>query len=105
MWLELDGTWFNTDTVAVVRAAGLGKDKTAAIIYTIGQNVMDGGFLVNVPVAGVVEQLREARFLEIVERLDAEQDAEEQLEEELQIARDEEASDVIEPPLDHAPRY
>jgi len=104
MWLELAETWFNTDAITAVRAAALGKSKTHSIIYCIGHSPVDGGFLVAVPIHSVVEQLRDARFMEIVERLDDEQEAEEQIEE---AAEPPEAEvEKVEPPETGSPlRY
>jgi len=78
MWVKLGDTYFETDLIAAVRPAGLGKDSSATIIHTAGQSAVDSGYLIEMPIEKVMDKLRDARLDEIAEMIMAEHEAEEE---------------------------
>ena len=68
VWIELDGQYFNSELVAVVRRAG---EKKSAIFLS-GSSPVDGGFLVSLSVDEVMQAVREARLLELAGMIDTE---------------------------------
>jgi enoyl reductase-like protein len=81
-WLEFGKDWFQSDLIFAVRRVGKGKTQTT--IFPVGASPVDGGYLVQVPTAEVMDRLRQARTMELVDLLnddaDADADAEEVVE-------------------------
>lgn len=61
--IQLGDYYFNLERIAAFRASTLDKDQT--IVFTQGQSAADAGFLVDLPVDEVLEELEKARLIEV----------------------------------------
>jgi hypothetical protein len=67
MWINLNDIWVNSDHVAVVRESGLDSDQT--VLFTTGQSAMDSGYLIDMPIEDVIEQLQSIAHHELAAQL------------------------------------
>jgi hypothetical protein len=70
MWIDLDGSKFNTDHIAAVRPVA--DDDDQCVLFTVGQSALDQGFLVNLGIDEVFTAIQHARLVEIAGMLDSE---------------------------------
>jgi hypothetical protein len=63
MWIDIDGSKFNTDHIAVVRPVA--DDDDCCVLFTVGQSATDQGFLIELGIDEVFTSIQHARLVEI----------------------------------------
>ena len=61
MWIDIDGSKFNTDHIACIRPVDADSDNDdddQCVIFMTGQSAMDGGFLIDLPLDEVFEAVQ-----------------------------------------------
>ena len=71
MWIDLDGSKFNTDHIAVVRPVA--DDDDQCVVFTVGQSATDQGFLVEMSIEDVFTVIQHARLVEIAGMLESDE--------------------------------
>ncbi len=77
MWVDIAGSKFNTDAIAVVRPINNDDDddndddgddeQDQCVIFTTGQSSLDAGFLIDLPIDEVFAILQNAKMIELAE--------------------------------------
>jgi hypothetical protein len=70
MWIDINGSKFNTETIAVVRPVD--DDEDSCVIFTVGQSATDQGFLIDLPIDDVFAMIQQARLLELSQMMESE---------------------------------
>jgi len=68
LWVQLDDTNFDLDSIVAVRDAGDGHTS----LWTIGQSATDGNFLLDVPYDEVMDKLEDAEMMRLASQLETE---------------------------------
>lgn len=73
-WIKLRDLHVNVDLVAAVRPSSLDGGKSTCI-WLSGQSALDGNFLVEMPIAEVMEKITTARLAESLSLIEAAEEA------------------------------
>jgi hypothetical protein len=74
MWIELDGSYFDILNAFALRPVGKGNKQCT--LFSSGSSPVDGGFLIDLPIAEVFQSIQQARLLELTSMMEAEDETE-----------------------------